>query len=227
MAEVGRALVCAPGALLPGGFWAAVAVWLERPQVANKRLCGARLEARRSATLPLAEARRPRPSAAPDQEWGAGACGPHEGPGPGQGSVEGRPGLRPGLGAEQGTACRRLEETRGHCQQGKEQREAAELLAERPGQPPKAGGGEDGHPAAELDSVWNRFSQSLVYGHPEMLSFLTRSGAGSHSEAPHELDLILRTIIPKTSPHCSVTGPRREIVVQGKSIFDGGRMQFD
>lgn len=34
--------------LFPGGFWAAVGVWLEKPQVANKRLCGARLdEARR------------------------------------------------------------------------------------------------------------------------------------------------------------------------------------
>ncbi|XP_003224213.3 probable tRNA (uracil-O(2)-)-methyltransferase [Anolis carolinensis] len=30
---------------LPGGFWEAVGVWLERPQVANKRLCGARLDA--------------------------------------------------------------------------------------------------------------------------------------------------------------------------------------
>ncbi|XP_053112956.1 probable tRNA (uracil-O(2)-)-methyltransferase [Hemicordylus capensis] len=29
---------------LPGGFWAAVSVWLEKPQVANKRLCGARLD---------------------------------------------------------------------------------------------------------------------------------------------------------------------------------------
>ena len=53
MAEVGRVAVSGPGSrLLPGGFWAAVAVWVERPQVANKRLCGVRLEARRSVSLP-------------------------------------------------------------------------------------------------------------------------------------------------------------------------------
>ncbi|XP_061440192.1 probable tRNA (uracil-O(2)-)-methyltransferase isoform X2 [Rhineura floridana] len=33
-----------PHLLLPRGFWTAVNVWLEKPQVANKRLCGARLE---------------------------------------------------------------------------------------------------------------------------------------------------------------------------------------
>lgn len=50
MAEVGRLAVGEP-ARLPGGFWAAAGVWLERPQVANKRLCGARLEARLSVVL--------------------------------------------------------------------------------------------------------------------------------------------------------------------------------
>ncbi|XP_005408833.2 PREDICTED: probable tRNA (uracil-O(2)-)-methyltransferase [Chinchilla lanigera] len=214
MAEVGRELVSDPGGLLPGGFWAAVAVWLERPQVANKRLCGARLEARRSATLPAAEPRRPRPSAGPDQKWDAALCGPQEEPGPGL--VEGYPGPRPELGPEEGTACRRHEDTQDQRQQGKEQREAAAapFLAENPGQPLRPGGGEEDHPAADLDSLWNRFSQSLVYSHPEMLSFLTCSGAGSQSEAPHELDLVLRTVIPKKSPHCLVTAPRREIVLQ-------------
>ncbi|KAM6150734.1 putative tRNA (uracil-O(2)-)-methyltransferase isoform 2-T2 [Erethizon dorsatum] len=250
MAEVGRVLVCDPGALLPGGFWAAVAVWLERPQVANKRLCGARLEARRSATFLRAEPRRPRPSAGPGQEWGAALCGPQEGPGrarvypegdhgprpsagpeqergaalcgpqeglgPGRGSVEGHPGPRPGLGLEEGTACRRLEETQDQRQEGKEQREAAAapVLAEHPGQLHRAGGGEEDDLAADLDSLWDRFSQRLVYGHPEVLSFLTRPGTGSQSEAPHELDLVLRTVIPKKSPHCLVTAPKREIVVR-------------
>ncbi|XP_021116011.1 probable tRNA (uracil-O(2)-)-methyltransferase isoform X3 [Heterocephalus glaber] len=247
MAEVGRRSVCDSYALLPGGFWAAVAVWLERPQVANKRLCGARLEARQSATLPRAEALRPRLSAGPDQEWGAALCRPQEGPGtrwgspeedhgtwpsagpeqergaalcgpqerpgPGRSSVEGHPGPRPGVGPEEDTSCLRLEETQGPPQQGKEQREAAAapLLAE---QPHRTGSGEEDDPAADLGSLWDRFSQSLVCGHPEMLSFLTRSGAESQTEAPHELDLVLRTVIPKTSPHFLVTAPRREIVVQ-------------
>uniref|UniRef100_A0A8D1BSA5 tRNA (uracil-O(2)-)-methyltransferase n=1 Tax=Sus scrofa TaxID=9823 RepID=A0A8D1BSA5_PIG len=77
MAEVGRAAVSDPGSLLPEGFWAAVAVWVEKPQVANKRLCGARLEARRSASLPRAEARGPRrrfpQEGAPGQRGQAGA----------------------------------------------------------------------------------------------------------------------------------------------------------
>lgn len=41
-----------PPARLPGGFWAAVGVWLEKPQVANKRLCGARLEEARTLPRP-------------------------------------------------------------------------------------------------------------------------------------------------------------------------------
>ncbi|CAI5783557.1 probable tRNA (uracil-O(2)-)-methyltransferase [Podarcis lilfordi] len=39
-------------ALLPGGFWAAVGVWLEKPQVANKRLCGARQDGAWRAARP-------------------------------------------------------------------------------------------------------------------------------------------------------------------------------
>uniref|UniRef100_A0A8D0L289 tRNA (uracil-O(2)-)-methyltransferase n=1 Tax=Sphenodon punctatus TaxID=8508 RepID=A0A8D0L289_SPHPU len=35
------------GSLLPQGFWAAVGVWLEKPQVANKRLCGSKIEEER------------------------------------------------------------------------------------------------------------------------------------------------------------------------------------
>ncbi|KAM4709696.1 putative tRNA (uracil-O(2)-)-methyltransferase [Discoglossus pictus] len=33
-----------PGSVLPGGFWAAVGVWLDKPQVINKRLCGSSTE---------------------------------------------------------------------------------------------------------------------------------------------------------------------------------------
>ncbi|XP_043825507.1 probable tRNA (uracil-O(2)-)-methyltransferase isoform X2 [Dromiciops gliroides] len=44
MALLGQALVTDSGSLLPLGFWSAVTVWVERPQVVNKRLCGARLE---------------------------------------------------------------------------------------------------------------------------------------------------------------------------------------
>ncbi|XP_069712501.1 probable tRNA (uracil-O(2)-)-methyltransferase isoform X4 [Phaenicophaeus curvirostris] len=36
---------------LPGGFWAAARVWLERPQVANRRLCGAAVEAEGAVAL--------------------------------------------------------------------------------------------------------------------------------------------------------------------------------
>lgn len=180
MAEVGRELVCDPGGLLPGGFWAAVAVWLERPQVANKRLCGARLEARRSVTLPRANA-----------GWN------REGTGPDRSSVEGHLGPRPGVGPEEDTTCHRHEETQDQRPRGKEQRT-----------------GDVDNPAADLDSLWDRFSQSLVSSHPEMLSFLTCSRTRSLSEAPHELDLVLRTVIPKKSPYYLVTAPRREIVVQ-------------
>uniref|UniRef100_A0A8D0TWK1 tRNA (uracil-O(2)-)-methyltransferase n=1 Tax=Sus scrofa TaxID=9823 RepID=A0A8D0TWK1_PIG len=87
MAEVGRAAVSDPGSLLPEGFWAAVAVWVERPQVANKRLCGARLEARRSASLPRAEARGPRGA------WDPAAAAP---------LLAGAPGQRDQAEAEEG-----------------------------------------------------------------------------------------------------------------------------
>ncbi|CAJ0950871.1 unnamed protein product [Ranitomeya imitator] len=40
MPELGRLCVRDPGSALPAGFWAAVAVWVEKPQVLNKRLCG-------------------------------------------------------------------------------------------------------------------------------------------------------------------------------------------
>ncbi|XP_030347747.1 probable tRNA (uracil-O(2)-)-methyltransferase isoform X1 [Strigops habroptila] len=45
MGLVGTVAVRDGGAALPHGFWAAVRVWLEKPQVANRRLCGAAVEA--------------------------------------------------------------------------------------------------------------------------------------------------------------------------------------
>ncbi|XP_054058776.1 probable tRNA (uracil-O(2)-)-methyltransferase isoform X2 [Rissa tridactyla] len=53
MGLVGTAVVRDGGAALPRGFWAAVRVWLEKPQVANRRLCGAAIEA--EGTVPLGE----------------------------------------------------------------------------------------------------------------------------------------------------------------------------
>ncbi|XP_075713624.1 putative tRNA (uracil-O(2)-)-methyltransferase isoform X2 [Rhinoderma darwinii] len=44
MPELGRICVRDPGSVLPDGFWAAVAVWVEKPQVLNKRLCGSCVE---------------------------------------------------------------------------------------------------------------------------------------------------------------------------------------
>ncbi|XP_026555792.1 probable tRNA (uracil-O(2)-)-methyltransferase isoform X2 [Pseudonaja textilis] len=41
MEAVGEGALRDPAGRLPDGFWAAAAVWLERPQVANKRLSGA------------------------------------------------------------------------------------------------------------------------------------------------------------------------------------------
>ncbi|ELW62781.1 putative tRNA (uracil-O(2)-)-methyltransferase [Tupaia chinensis] len=46
-----------------------------------------------------------------------------------------------------------------------------------------------------------------------MLAFLT-SGTGSQAEAQRQVEVVLRTVIPKASPHCSFTLPRREMVVQ-------------
>lgn len=54
MGRVGTAAVRDGGAALPHGFWAAVRVWLEKPQVANRRLCGAAIEA--EGTVSLGEA---------------------------------------------------------------------------------------------------------------------------------------------------------------------------
>ncbi|KAG8591329.1 hypothetical protein GDO81_000128 [Engystomops pustulosus] len=44
MPELGRTCVRDPGSVLPAGFWAAVTVWVEKPQVVNKRLCGSCVE---------------------------------------------------------------------------------------------------------------------------------------------------------------------------------------
>ncbi|XP_032711662.1 probable tRNA (uracil-O(2)-)-methyltransferase isoform X2 [Lontra canadensis] len=192
MAEVGRAAVRDPGALLPGGFWAAVAVWLERPQVANKRLCGVRLEARRSVALPRAAA-GPRPRS------------PGEGLGPGQTT-----------GPAQGTAIRGPGESQPRHGQRENRREvaAAARLAGDSGPAGEAGVGESDFPASNLDSLWDAFSQSLDGGHPELLAFLSWPGAGSQPEAPSSLAVVLRTLIPKTGPRCPLAVPRRELVVQ-------------
>nr|XP_054109494.1 probable tRNA (uracil-O(2)-)-methyltransferase isoform X1 [Callithrix jacchus] len=206
MAEVGRVAVSDPGALLPRGFWAAVEVWLERPHVANKRLCGARLDARRSATLPSAEACGQGTSAGPEQK--------ERGPGPGQGSPGEGPGPRPPSGPKQGTACCESEEAQGQCQQEEAQREAASAPLRDPGHPGHIEGEEGDFPAADLDSLWDDFSRSLARGNSKLLSFLTCSGAGSQPEAQRELDVVLRTVIPKTGPQCPITAPRREMVVQ-------------
>ncbi|XP_060511490.2 putative tRNA (uracil-O(2)-)-methyltransferase isoform X2 [Panthera onca] len=196
MAEVGRVAVRDPGELLPGGFWEAVAVWLEKPQVANKRLCGVRLEARRRAALPRVSPRGRRPNAGPElEEPGAAGRGPRP--------PEGGPGRGP-------------EESRHRRQQGEGPGEAAAapLLVEGPGQPDKAGAGEGDFSAWDLDSLWDDFSRSLAGGSHELLAFLTGARAGSQPEAPSELDVVLRTVIPKTSPLCPLAAPRREVVVQ-------------
>ncbi|KAF7248032.1 putative tRNA (uracil-O(2)-)-methyltransferase [Varanus komodoensis] len=52
MELLGETRLADPLLLLPGGFWTAVNVWLEKPQVANKRLCGARLEEVRRVARP-------------------------------------------------------------------------------------------------------------------------------------------------------------------------------
>ncbi|XP_059532386.1 probable tRNA (uracil-O(2)-)-methyltransferase isoform X2 [Myotis daubentonii] len=206
MAEVGRAAVRDPSALLPGGFWAAVAVWLERPQVANKRLCGVRLEARRGAALPGTEARGPRPSAEPGREEPAAAgCGSEEGPGPGQRSPGGGSSPRPGAGPEEPQGTEELQD--GESERGAAA--AAPLLAGAPGQP-----GEGAVPAPDLDSLWDDFSRSLAGDHRELLAFLAGPGAGLQAEAQHELDVALRTVIPKRSRRCPLAAPRREMVAR-------------
>ncbi|XP_053422528.1 probable tRNA (uracil-O(2)-)-methyltransferase isoform X3 [Nycticebus coucang] len=201
MAEVGRAAVRDSGGLLPGGFWGAVAVWLERPQVVNKRLCGARLEARRNVVLPRAEG----PSADPEQEeLGPSVRRMEEGLGPGSSS--------PG-GLQEGTPCRGRGEARDQLQQTQKEATLPPLVAGDAGQPGKTGGREGDFPTADLDSLWDDFSTSLEGSNPEMLAFLTRPGA------QREFEVILRTVIPKMSPHSRLVAPRREIVVQ--DIFNG------
>ncbi|XP_074085955.1 putative tRNA (uracil-O(2)-)-methyltransferase isoform X2 [Macrotis lagotis] len=80
MGLVGRTLVRDSGSALPLGFWSAVAVWVERPQVVNKRLCGARLEppgrlAQGRAGDPAAQGDPP----GPERAGGAGPERPLEG----------------------------------------------------------------------------------------------------------------------------------------------------
>ncbi|XP_029881577.1 probable tRNA (uracil-O(2)-)-methyltransferase isoform X2 [Aquila chrysaetos chrysaetos] len=58
------------GAALPHGFWAAVRVWLEKPQVANRRLCGAAIEA--EGTVPLGEGGEASPPLAAVRGGGSG-----------------------------------------------------------------------------------------------------------------------------------------------------------
>lgn len=206
-----------PGSrLLPGGFWAAVAVWVERPQVANKRLCGVRLEARRSVSLPPTGHTHLRPSAGPEPERlaEAGGCGPDAGPGPVRRSLDGGPGPGPSAGPDHGR-----QEAQGRRQPEEEPREAAAAaaaaqLSGTPGQPGQAAAREGDLPAADLGALWDAFAQSLAGDNREMLAFLTRTGAGSPPEGRRELDLLLRTVVPKTNPHCPLRGPRREMVVQ-------------
>lgn len=220
MAEVGRVAVCDPGSrLLPGGFWAAVAVWVERPQVANKRLCGVRLEARRSVSLPHTGHTHPGPSAGPEPERLAesGGCGPDAGPGPG-------PSVGPDQGRQEAQGRRQPEEEPGEAAAAA----AATQLSRTPGQPGKAAALEGDLPAADLGALWDAFAQSLAGDNREVLAFLTRSGAGSPPEGRRELDLVLRTVIPKTNLHCPLRGPRREMVVQGiECVSDSGSLSRD
>ena len=211
MAEVGRIVVSDPGSrMLPGGFWAAVAVWVEKPQVANKRLCGVRLEARRSVSLPHTGHTHPRPSAGrePESLAEAGGCGPDSGPGPIRRSFDGGPVTGPSAGPE--------EEEPGEAAAAA----ATPQLSGTPGQPSKAAAREGDLPAADLCSLWDAFARSLAGDNREVLAFLTRPGPGSPPEGRRELDLVLRTVIPKRSPNCPLRGPRREMVAQGiKSVF--------
>ncbi|XP_071664636.1 probable tRNA (uracil-O(2)-)-methyltransferase isoform X2 [Patagioenas fasciata] len=76
MGLVGTAAVWDGGAAaLPHGFWAAVRVWLEKPQVANRRLCGAAVEA--EGTVLLGEGGEAFPPLVAG--WGGGSGGGQEG----------------------------------------------------------------------------------------------------------------------------------------------------
>ncbi|XP_037385452.1 probable tRNA (uracil-O(2)-)-methyltransferase [Talpa occidentalis] len=204
MAEVGRAAVPAGGAPLPGGFWAAVAVWLERPQVANKRLCGVRLEARRRAARPWAQAPESGPGASPEPE--------EPDPAPRPRSPEAAPDPRPRAGPRQGAA----DDGPREAQDGRQPGEARDEAAAGPGRRGQAALGRDDFPAPDLDSLWDGLCRSLAAGHRELLAFLAGPGsdAGPQPEDQQELDVVLRTVIPKTTPQRPLTAPRREIVVQ-------------
>ncbi|XP_008831081.2 probable tRNA (uracil-O(2)-)-methyltransferase [Nannospalax galili] len=216
MAELGRVRLRDPRALLPAGFWAAVAVWLERPHVANKRLCGARLEARGSAVLPRAE----------PGERGPEAGGPQRGQGP-QPEERGSEGRGPQRG--QGPQPEERGPEAGGPQRGQgpqPEERGPEVGGPQRGQgpqPEERGAGERGlgstagpegdAPAANLDALWDRLSR-LALGRPEVLAFLLGPAAEPQPAAQRELVLVLRTVIPKASPHCRFTAPRREVVVQ-------------
>lgn len=78
MGLVGTAAVRDPGGTaLPRGFWAAVRVWLEKPQVANRRLSGAAVQA--EGTVPLGEGGEISPSFAAAGAGGGGGGGGQEG----------------------------------------------------------------------------------------------------------------------------------------------------
>ncbi|XP_064367552.1 probable tRNA (uracil-O(2)-)-methyltransferase [Dromaius novaehollandiae] len=64
MAVVAAAVVRDGGSALPRGFWAAARVWLEKPQVANRRLCGAAIEAEGPVRLGEGGGAAPRSAAA-------------------------------------------------------------------------------------------------------------------------------------------------------------------
>ncbi|XP_034291883.1 probable tRNA (uracil-O(2)-)-methyltransferase [Pantherophis guttatus] len=69
MEAAGTAALRDPAGRLPGGFWAAAAVWLERPQVANKRLSGA------CAEPPLRVPRAGGGEGPAERAWGAFCAG--------------------------------------------------------------------------------------------------------------------------------------------------------
>ncbi|KAF0871022.1 TRM44 methyltransferase, partial [Crocuta crocuta] len=68
--------------------------------------------------------------------------------------------------------------------------------------------------AWDLDALWDGLSRSLAGGSHELLGFVTGARAASRPEAPSELEVVLRTVIPKTSAHCPLAALRREIVVR-------------
>ncbi|XP_070614216.1 LOW QUALITY PROTEIN: probable tRNA (uracil-O(2)-)-methyltransferase [Erythrolamprus reginae] len=69
METTGSATLRDPAGRLPGGFWAAAAVWLERPQVANKRLSGA------CAEPPVRVPRAGGPAGPEESDWGPFCAG--------------------------------------------------------------------------------------------------------------------------------------------------------